>query len=202
MSGSDPIADLRRMSPEELTRLGESSLSEHLLAQAVVAHCRHGPDVSQCLDALLQDPECVRHPTRLVFEFGEMGMHQFAQPDFDWQNQGQDGRVLYVRPVLRERPACIALAVAYMIPVINYGDLVTDTHCVRYGATLLGLTEAEFYARVCRLAEDCGAEVRMAGQDATCGALGSPPSPAPDDCRGAFTGQAQGAAIKDPSSKT
>lgn len=161
VSGSDPIADLRRMSPEELTRLGEDSLREHLLAQAVVAHCRYGPDVAARVEALLADPECVRHPTRLVFEFGEMGLHQFAQPDFDWRNQEQDGRVLYVRPVLRGRPECVALAAAYMIPVINYGDLATDAHCLSYGATLLGLTEDEFYARICHLAAECGADTRF-----------------------------------------
>lgn len=163
MSTPDPIADLRRMSPEELTRLGEDSLRDHLLAQAVVAHCRYGPDVSQRLEALLRDPECVRYPTRLVFEFGEMGMHQFAQPDIDWRNTDTDGRVLYVRPVLRDRPEQIALAAAYMIFVLNYGDLVNDTHCISYGATVLGLTEAEFYTRICHLAEECGAEVRMVG---------------------------------------
>lgn len=161
------------MTPEELTRLGEDSLREHLAAQAVVAHCRHGPDVSARLETLLHDPECVRYPTRLVFEFGEMGLHQFAQPDFDWRNQELDGRVLYVRPVLRERLESVAVAVAYFIPVINYGDLVTDGHCVTYGATLLGLTEAEFYDRVCRLAEESGAEIRFAAQGGSgCGSPG------------------------------
>ncbi len=166
------------MSPEELTRLGEDSLREHLLAQAVVAHCRYGPEVSLNLDALLKDPECVRYATRLVFEFGEMGMHQFAQPDIDWRNTETDGRVLYVRPRLRDRPELVALAVAYMIPVINYGDLISDAHCVTYGATLLGLTETEFYTRVCGLAEECGAEVRIAGQGVGCGSLGEPSSSA------------------------
>lgn len=155
------------MSPEELTRLGEDSLREHLLAQAVVAHCRYSPDVSLRLEALLKDPECVRYVTRLVFEFGEMGLHQFAQPDLDWRNTDTDGRVLYLRPRLRDRPGLIALAVAYMIPVINYGDLINDAHCVAYGATLLGLTEAEFYARVCQLAGECGAEVRLAAAGET-----------------------------------
>lgn len=163
MNGSETTELLRRMSPEELARLGEDSLREHLLAQAVVAHCRYGPDISTRLDALLCDSECVRYPTRLVFEFGEMGLHQFAQPDIDWRNTDEDGRVLYLRPVLRNHPASIALAVSYMIPVINYGDLINDTHCVSYGATLMGLTESEFYTRICRLAEQCGAEVRLTG---------------------------------------
>lgn len=64
--------------------------------------------------------------------------HQFAQPDTDGHNTEQDGRVLCLHPSLRDRPDLIPLAVVYMIPVINYGDLLTDEHCRLYGATVLG----------------------------------------------------------------
>ncbi len=154
--------DLRRMSAAELEKLGQDSLREHLLAQAVVAHHRHSPLTADRLELLLKDPECVRHPTRLVFEFGEMALHQFAQPDVDWRNAELDGRVLYLRPSLRDRPDLLPLAVAYMIPLINYGDVISDAHCLAYGATLLGMMEDEYYAAVCRLADDVGAEPRAA----------------------------------------
>jgi hypothetical protein len=45
----------------------------------------------------------------------------------------------YLRPPLRDHPDLVVLAVAYMIPVINYGEIVTDEHCRCYGTTLLGL---------------------------------------------------------------
>lgn len=162
-AAADPIADLRRMSAAELEQLGQDSLRDHILAQAVVAHQKYGPLAFDKLDLLLADPECVRHPTRLVFEFGEMAMHQFAQPDIDWRNQEQDGRVLYVRPLLRERPDLVVLAVAYMIPLINYGDIISDEHCLLYGAALLGLMEAEYYQQMCAVADWVGAERRVAG---------------------------------------
>ena len=155
----DPAAALRRLSSTELVKLGEDSLREHIAAQAVVAHQKHGPLTFAGLDALLTDPECLRHPTRLVFEFGEMAGHQFAEPDVDQRNREQDGRVLYLRPRLRDRPDLAVLAVAYMIPLINYGDIITDEHCLRYGATLLGMMEEEFYAAVCQMADLVGAEV-------------------------------------------
>jgi hypothetical protein len=129
-----------------------------------VAHQEHGPLTADKLDALLHDPDCLRHPVRLVFEFGEMAMHQFAQPDIDWRNTEQDGRVLYVRPLLRERPDLLPLAVAYMIPLINYGDVISDEHCLTYGATLLGMMEDEYYARLCTLSDVVGAETRFSGQ--------------------------------------
>jgi hypothetical protein len=164
--------DLRRMSTAELEKLGQDSLREHILAQAVVAHQKHGPLTAEKLDALLRDPDCVRHPVRIVFEFGEMALHQFAQPDIDWRNTEQDGRVLYVRPLLRDRPELLPLAVAYMIPLINYGDIVSDEHCLHYGAALMAMTEPEFYEAICALADFVGAENRSTGADKPAGGCG------------------------------
>ena len=138
-------------------------MRDHIAAQAVVAHHKHAPLTFAGLDALLADPECLRHPTRLVFEFGEMASHQFADPGPDLRHPEQDGRVLYLRPLLRDRPDLALLAVAYMIPVINYGDIVTDEHCIRYGATLLGMMEEEFYDAVCRMADYVGATSHPSG---------------------------------------
>jgi len=156
-------SDLRKLSPLELEQLGQQSLREHILAQAIVAHQKHGPLTADNLHTFLRDPDCLRYPVRLVFEFGEMAMHQFAQPDVDWRNTENDGRVLYVRPLLKAEPARLPLAVAYMIPLINFGDIISDGHCLLYGATLLGLMEAEYYEQICALADFVGAEQRRTG---------------------------------------
>jgi len=176
MSPEMTTPDLRKLSLTELERLGQQSLREHLVAQAVVAHQKHGPLTADKLDALLHDPDCLRHPVRLVFEFGEMAMHQFAQPDLDWRNPELEGRVLYVRPVLRDQPALLPLAVAYMIPVINYGEIVTDEHCLCYGAVLLGMMEDEYYQRLCALSAFIGAQTRFVTPSpaACCGGTTNP----------------------------
>jgi hypothetical protein len=152
------------MSIAELAQAGDRALREHVLAQAVVAHHRHAPLTTRSIAELLLDPGCLRHPVRLVFEFGDMAMHQFAQPDIDWRDPDRRGKVLYLRPLLRARPDLIALAVAYMIPVLNYGDIISDDHCLLYGATLLGLTGGEFYQKICALAEEVGAAECLAGE--------------------------------------
>jgi len=162
MLASTSIADLRKLNSVELEQVGQHSLREHLVAQATIAQQKHGPLTADKLDSLLHDPDCLRHPVRLVFEFGEMAMHQFAQPDVDWRNTERDGRVLYVRPRLRDRPDLLPLAVAYMIPLINYGDVITDEQCLRYGATLLGMMEDEYYTQLCALCDFLGAETRFA----------------------------------------
>jgi len=169
MTTSTHTPDIRKMSSAELEQLGQQSLREHLLAQGVVAHEKHSPLSADKLYALLHDPDCLRYPVRLVYEFGEMAMHQFAQPDVDWRNREQDGRLLYLRPILNDRPDLVVLAVAYMIPLINYGDIITDEHCVAYGATLLGMMENEFYQAICGLADFAGAEVSHQGHGSACG---------------------------------
>ncbi|MBI5693383.1 MAG: hypothetical protein HZC55_25180 [Verrucomicrobia bacterium] len=164
MTTTDFVAELRQMSEAELEQVGQQSLRSHVVAQAQVARARHAPFHGESLESFLRDPECLRHPVRLVFEFGEMAMHQFGQPDIDWRNTAEDGRVLYLRPVLRDRPDLILLAVAYLVPLINYGDVVSDEACVAYGAALLGMDEQAFYTRICALADLVGAESRLIGQ--------------------------------------
>jgi len=164
MTAPDFPTDLRLLSPAELEHVGQQSLRDHLVAQATVARARYAPLTADKLEAFLRDPACLRHPVRLVFEFGEMALHQFAQPEIDWRDPAQHGRVLYLRPRLHDRPDLLPAAVAYMIPLINYGEVVGDEHCLLYGATLLGLTEEEYYRQLCALSEIAGAEPRFPGE--------------------------------------
>jgi hypothetical protein len=139
----------------DLARIGEESLRNHILAQATYAHRKHGALNPHNVGAFLMDRECVRYPTRLVYEFGPMAAHQFAQPDWDSQSPRR-GRILYLRPSLSHMPDLAALAVAYMTPVLNYGSVITDQHCVLYGAALQGLMEDEFYEQACAMADLSG----------------------------------------------
>jgi len=152
------VEELRQMSATELTKLGEDSLMDHLRHQATEARGRHGGLGPKNIETFLDDRDCVRYPTRLVLEFGEMSPHQFAQPDRDFRSNHPEARVIYLRPILGNRPDLIALAVSYMIPVINYGQIITDEHCLEYGAHLLGLTTEDYYNCICELADFVGAE--------------------------------------------
>jgi len=150
-------SELRTLSPEQLERLGESSLREHLIAQAVVAHAKHGPLTGSSLASYLSDRSCVRHPLRLVYEIGGMATHQFAEPDIDWRSTDPDARVLYLRPVFKRFPDLVPLALSYMIPLVNYGQIISDDHCVLYGATVRGCLADEYYDAICNMADQLGA---------------------------------------------
>ncbi len=147
--------DIRRMSNAELAALAEDGLAIRLRDQADDARRIHGGLSPANLGTFLQDRNFVRYPTRLVFEVGEMGLNQFAQPEPDIRVPG--GIMLYLRPQLGKRPDLLVRAVAYMIPVINFRELVTDQHCLLYGAQLFGTSEDAFYQSVCDLADWVGA---------------------------------------------
>lgn len=138
----------------ELAEEADRCLREHLLSLADIARARYPDPIPAQLEALLQDPDCVRRPHRLVFAVGTMAAHQFAQPGPDPRGSGQ---VFQIRPALRDRPDLLPLAVAYLVPVINYGaDLVTDEHCLAYAARLLGQDEETCYRRLCSMADELG----------------------------------------------
>ncbi len=156
MNGLVQTADeLRRMSEAELVEVFEDSLTNRLREQAGEARLKHGGLRLGNLETFLADRDCVRFPTRLVLEYGEMGLHQFAQPEPDVRQSG--GIMLYLRPAIGMRPDLLALAVSYMIPVINYGNLAGDEHCLAYGAVLLDLDPETYYERICGLAGFVGA---------------------------------------------
>lgn len=145
----------------EFVEEGRQALNAHAADRAAAARRKYRITTSESfaavLDDCLADRAFVRHPTRLVFEFGEMALHQFAQPGPDPRDP-EHAVVLYLRPALKDRPDLVALAVAYMIPVINYGDMAGDADCLLHGATLLGLSQEDYYARLCALADFAGAE--------------------------------------------
>ena len=148
-------SQLRALGHTELARLGEESLKDHLVDTAILAHQLYAPVVGNSLNEFIANRDLLRHPIRISFEMGSMAPHQFAQPE-----QRDDELVLCVHPDLKNSEQDLAYAVAYFVPVINYGALINDDHCLVYGATLFGLTIDEYYQELCRMANRVGAPSR------------------------------------------
>mgnify|MGYP006910059014 CR=1 FL=1 len=140
--------------------MGEEGLRSHLLDRALWAHGKY-PDLDCArIGEFLIDPGCLRYPARLVFDFGDMAPHQFVQPGPTPEDPASGEMEIFVHPALRLHEGFIPAAVAYAVPQINYGDAATDEHCLLYGATLLGVTADEYYARLCTVADAVGAAAR------------------------------------------
>jgi hypothetical protein len=107
-----------------------------------------GPLTSQNLSQFLSDTDCLRCKTTL--EFSEEGLepHQFAEPYFD-DAGGTATCCLHIRPTFSASPEAWPYFVAYLAAVINYGQVVAPDICEFYGARLMGLSEDDFYARLC-----------------------------------------------------
>ncbi len=167
--------DLLRMTDAKLVQFGKDCLGIHIKEQATNARIVHG-GLSPCnIETFLADRNVLRHPTRLVLGYGEMEPHQFAEPGPDTRDDTGKGRILYLRPVLGQRSDLIALAISYMVPVINYGDAVTDEDCLGYGAALMGMDRETYYGLICELADVVGAEECLLGESC-------PSQPAELDC--------------------
>ena len=149
------------MTQAEQIKEGEDSLLAHVLEKSIQAREKYPEMGMDNVDTFLADSDCLRFPVRYVFEFGaEMAPHQFAQPEEDLRSGDPNARVIYLRPILRKRPGYAMLAIAYMVPLINYGEIVNDEHCLVYAASLLGLSEDDCYRMLCDMADFCGSETR------------------------------------------
>jgi hypothetical protein len=140
---------------EDLQQEAEDALLAHMLERADAARARHGGALGpRNMEAVLLDGESVRFPSRIVYGDGPLDAHQFAQPEPDPADPG--AYLIYLRPKLAERPDLAALAVSYVIPLINYGAVVRTRHVERYGARLMELSRDEYFERLCAMADWLG----------------------------------------------
>ena len=154
---------------------GYRALREHVVERARSARARYGPAIdASAIARMLADPEVVRFPTRLVFDSAPLLPGEFAHA-LALGERPSDGFALVVHPSLELDAGELPLAVAYHLVSINYLDVVTAHEAELFGATLLGLTLDEYYARLCSLADrlaapDCGSSPAAAAASAcACG---------------------------------
>ncbi len=158
---ADPVAEFKRLSTQEQEREGEDSLLAHILEKGIAANAKYPELNMDSMESFLQDTDCVRYPTRIVFEYGaEMAPHQFAQPEKDFRADHPHAKVLYLRPALKTQERMSIAAIAYMLPLLNYGDIIRDEHCLVFASALLGITEDACYSLICEVADFVGSEAK------------------------------------------
>jgi hypothetical protein len=129
------------------------ALFEHARYAAARARKRLAAPLSaHNLQHFLADGECLRYPTRLVFDRTNLEPHQFAQPVHCCSKEGMCCE-LHIDPQLQNRPEALYLAVAYMAAVINYGEAATPELAEMLGALLTGLDHDTFYDKICEISD-------------------------------------------------
>lgn len=141
---------------EELAREAEDCLIDHVNEQAHVLLQLYGGLTPANRDAVLSDRRCVRYPVRVCYDGSRLEPHQFAQPFPEGETYS-----LHLHPALEDSPQAALSAIAYMLPLINYGEVIEDKHCIEYGAQVLGIPTAEYLDALDVLAGGLGLEERL-----------------------------------------
>ncbi|NUM53964.1 MAG: hypothetical protein HUU46_10005 [Candidatus Hydrogenedentes bacterium] len=131
-----------------------ASLLRHAQDAAARAIAKLGGPLSTANVArFLVDADCLKLYTKIVYDASALEPHQFAQPVFEGGAAHRSCR-LDVHPHFADRPECLPFIVAYMAGAINYGNAVTLDLCEAYGAALMRMSREDFYAAVCRVADE------------------------------------------------
>lgn len=66
----------------------------------------------------------------------------------------EDGYIVHVHPLYMTQLEKVAWLVLYQLVVVNYGDFATSTDAEAFGAAALGISEDEYYAGLCEMADN------------------------------------------------
>ncbi len=150
--GQHSCGDVRDLNQEDLAREAMLQLQQHIHTLAESCLKLHGELSFQKLELFLLDEDCVRYPTTIGFDSDRLAPHQFAQPV--WQSSAdRQGYVIYLHESLRDDPQATLIAVSYMIPVINYGEVIEDRHCALFGSAVTGIPLDEYVSGILSIAE-------------------------------------------------
>jgi hypothetical protein len=132
-------------------------LNAHVAAKAAEIHVKYGPEPGWGqLQRLLQDRAYVRYPCAIEFDAGPLQPGEFAHPVAKGARP-EDGFTIFVHPHFMTQLADVPSLVLYQLVLVNYGEFASADDAETFGATALGLTKDEYYARLCGLADQIGA---------------------------------------------
>jgi hypothetical protein len=129
------------------------SLNDHVFEKARNAHLKFGFAIDA--PAILRIVDCrdvVRYPVGIRFDAGPLQPGEFACLEPLGEHPSR-GFCLFVHPCFAQRPEALPLIVAYYIPSVNYGDIVSNEEAELFGATLLGMDVEEYYRALCELSD-------------------------------------------------
>ncbi|MBX3372994.1 MAG: hypothetical protein KF817_04110 [Phycisphaeraceae bacterium] len=137
-----------------------ASLRDHVVAKARAARAHYadgsgtaaGGIGRAALLRMLEDRTVVRYPLGIRFDAAPLKKGEFAclEPLGDHPS---DGYCLFIHPLFAPVDHLIPALVAYYIPSVNYGDVVSHVEAELFGAALLGLDVDAYYTMLCAAAD-------------------------------------------------
>ncbi len=141
------------MNPLPTAREAQQSLRDHVQSKAAEARLKFGGRVDRrAILKLLEDRSVVRYPLGVRFDSQPLQPGEFACLEA-LGGVPADGFCLYIHPMFDPVDDLIPLLIAYYIPSVNYGDVVSHVEAELFGATLLNLDVEEYYKILCSVAD-------------------------------------------------
>lgn len=135
------------------------SLNAHVAAKGAEIRAKYGPEIGWSeLKLILEDRTCVRYPCTLEFNAEPLQAGEFAHPVAKGDSP-EDGYTMFVNPLFMTQLPEVPVLVLYQLVLVNYGEFASGDDALTFGAAVLGLTEDDYYTRLCALMEpisECG----------------------------------------------
>ncbi|HED54420.1 MAG TPA: hypothetical protein ENJ00_09525 [Phycisphaerales bacterium] len=129
------------------------ALKDHLGEKAMTARLAHGLLIdAETIIQMLDDPSVVRYPVQIRFDSEPLEPGEFAAP-LPLGEHPSAGFCLCIHPFFEQQPEAWPLLIAYHIPSINYGEIVSHEDAEHFGSVLLGLDTETYYQALCELAD-------------------------------------------------
>ena len=129
------------------------ALRDHLAEKARTARAKHGFYIDfGTITKILSDSTLVRYPTGIRFDASSLVPGEFAAA-VPLGDHPSKGFCIFIHPSLQNRQDLLPYVIAYHIPPINYADMASPEDCECFGATLLGITEDDYYNTLCDIAD-------------------------------------------------
>ena len=132
------------------------SLSAHVAAKGAEICEKYGPHIGwKELQQILKDNDCVRYPCEIVFDSAGLQPGELAHPVPKGDQPGA-GFTMFVHPLLMTQLARVPAVVLYQLVLVNYGEFASPDDAETFGATALGLSQDDYYAALCEMADEIG----------------------------------------------
>lgn len=141
------------MNPHPTAEEAQQSLRDHVVTKAMDTRASRGGLIDRVeMMRLLDDRVVVRYPLGIRFDAEPLQSGEFACLESLGEHPSA-GFCLFVHPSFENEDDLIPLLIAYYIPSVNYGDVVSHVEAELFGATLLGIAADEYYATLCSVAD-------------------------------------------------
>lgn len=134
------------------------TVSYDLKAKALEIREKYGPAIGWPeLLRILQDRDCVPFHCEVEFdadpllpgEFGHLARRGVGH---------EDGYTIYIHPVYQFQLSEVPYLVLHQVALVSSGNSASPEQAERFGATVLGITQDEYYNTLCELAAQVGGD--------------------------------------------